>query len=117
SRGRGFDPTSRTWNHPLPWKGGEWTLQDIVEYDLIAALAFLEHAARNRRQWLRNYAGIMRRTIERDDESSFAFLIPEEQDDPWSTWELLKTLRLGDVEVERAGDEFTADGVTYPAST
>ena len=114
---RGFDPKERTWNHPLPWKGGEWTLQDIVEYDLIAALAFLEHTARNRRQWLRNYAGIMRRTIERDEESSYAFLIPEGQDDRVTAHELLETLSLGAVQIERASDEFVADGVTYPAST
>lgn len=117
SKERGFDPKERTWNHPMPWKGGEWTLQDIVEYDLLAALAFLEHAARNRRQWLRNYAGIMRRTIERDEESSYAFLVPAEQDDPWSTWEMLHTLRLGAVEIEQADAEFVADGVTYPPST
>ncbi len=53
---RGFEPAKRTWNHPMPWKGGEWTLEQIVEYDRVAALAFLEHAARNRRQWLRNYS-------------------------------------------------------------
>lgn len=114
---RGFDPKERTWNHPLPWKGGEWTLQDIVEYDLLAALAFIEHAARNRRQWLRNYAGIMRRTIERDEGSSYAFLIPEAQNDPLTAHELLETLSLGAVEIERAGSDFTADGVVYPPST
>jgi hypothetical protein len=115
---RGFDPRARTWNHPLPWKGGEWTLQEIVEYDRLAALAFLEHAARNRRQWLRNYAGIMRRTVEpKADEKPYAFLIPPQQEDAGTTWELLETLSIGDVTIEEATAEFTANGVIWPQGT
>jgi hypothetical protein len=117
---RGFDPQVRTWNHPMPWKGGEWTLSDIVEYDRIAALAFLEHAARNRRQWLRNYAGIQRRMIERDyerDKLPYAYIMPVEQRDPGTAYELLETLQTGLVEIEEATAEFTADGVRYPAGT
>ncbi|HET8627191.1 MAG TPA: M14 family zinc carboxypeptidase [Thermomicrobiales bacterium] len=113
---RGFDPRARTWNHPLPWKGGKWTLRDIVEYDKLAALAFLEHAAKYRAQWLRNYAGIMRRTVERAD-PPHAFLIPAEQDDPPTAHELLATLARGAVEVLEATAPFTADGVAYPAGT
>ncbi|MDQ3548695.1 MAG: hypothetical protein M3439_07720, partial [Chloroflexota bacterium] len=115
---RGFDPRSRTWNHPMPWKGGEWTLQDIVEYDRLAALAFLEHAARNRRQWLRNYAGVMRRTVvPKADEKPYAFLIPAVQDDLGTAFELLETLSLGDVEIEETLAEFNANGITWPAGT
>jgi hypothetical protein len=120
---RGFDPRARTWNHPLPWKGGEWTLADIVEYDRLAALAFLEHAARNHRQWLRNYAGISRRAVERDyslpepDRPPFGWIIPRRQDDPVVAWELLDILRAGAVEVDEARPEFVADGVRYPAGT
>ena len=124
SNERGFDPRVRTWNHPLPWSGGEWTLRDIVEYDKLAALAFLEHAARNRRQWLRNYAGVMRRAIDRVDARGerakpSAFVIPDDgqQDDPGAAYELLETLQAGDVEVEAAASAFTADGVTWPAGT
>lgn len=113
---RGFDPRVRTWNHPMPWKGGEWTLAEIVEYDRIAALAFIEHAARNRRTWLRNYARINRRTVERD-EAPYAYVFPPEQDDPTTTYELLDTLQRGAVEIERAEQEFTADGVTFPAGS
>ncbi|HRA32250.1 MAG TPA: M14 family zinc carboxypeptidase [Thermomicrobiales bacterium] len=113
---RGFDPKVRSWNQPLPWKGGAWSLRDIVEYDKLAALAFLEHAARNRRQWLRNYVGITRRAVERTD-GPYAFLVPPRQDDPGSAFELLDILRLGDVALEEATREFVADGVTWPAET
>jgi hypothetical protein len=120
---RGFDPKARTWNHPLPWKGGEWTLSDIVEYDRLAALAFLEHAARNRRQWLRNYVGINRRAVERDyslpepERPPYAWIIPHQQDDAITTWELVDILRTGAVEIEEARSEFVADGVRYPTGS
>ena len=116
SKERGFDPAKRTWNHPMPWKGGAWTLEQIVEYDRVAALAFLEHAARNRRQWLRNYQQVNRRITERD-EAPRAYVIPINQRDPVSTYELLDTLHAGAVEIERALTEFTADGVRYPVGS
>lgn len=114
--GRGFDPKARTWNHPMPWKGGKWTLRDIVEYDKLAAQAFIEHAAKYREQWLKNYAGIMRRVIERD-EPPYAFLIPAKQHDPAAAGELMDTLQRGAVEIDEAGAPFKADGVEYPAGT
>ncbi|HEX5167071.1 MAG TPA: hypothetical protein VFV93_16810, partial [Thermomicrobiales bacterium] len=82
------------------------------------ALAFLEHAARNRRQWLRNYAGVMRRTVEpQADEKPYAFLIPAGQDDPGTAFELLETLSLGDVEIEETTAGFSASGIDWPAGT
>jgi len=91
-------------------------LRDIVEYDKLAARAFIEHAAKYREQWLTNYAGIMRRVIERD-EPPYAFLIPEEQHDPVAAAELLETLQRGAIEIEEANAPFKADGVEYPAGT
>ncbi len=116
SKERGFDPSARTWNHPMPWEGGEWTLEQIVEYDRVAALAFLEHAARNRRQWLRNYHQVNNRIITRD-KAPRAYLILEQQHDPITAYELLETLHSGAVEIEEATAEFTADDVRYPAGT
>lgn len=116
SNERGFDPAKRTWNHPMPWEGGEWTLEQIVEYDRVAALAFLEHAARNRRQWLRNYYRVNNRIVT-TDKGPRAYIIPERQHDAVTAYELLETLHFGAVEVERATAEFTADDVRYPAGS
>lgn len=112
----GHDPLRRSWNHPLPWKGGSWSLRDIVEYDKIAAFAFLEHAARDREGWLSRFAGLMRRTVERD-EAPCAYLFPLRQDDPVALAELLETLARGAVEIHEATMPFSADGVNYDAGT
>jgi hypothetical protein len=112
----GFDPKQRLWNQPMPWKGGEWTLDAIVDYNRIAARAFLEHLARNRRQWLVDYLGINRRTSTRT-EKPYGFVIPAAQRDPGTAAELLEILQRGLVEVHEAIADMVIDGVTWPAGT
>lgn len=112
----GFDPTKRQWNQPLPWKGGEWSIADIVEYNRIAARAFLEHLSRHRRQWLMDYFGINARSCDRT-EAPYGFVIPQDQRDPGTTDELLEILQRGLVEVMEATDDIELDGVTWPAGT
>ncbi len=112
----GFDPTKRLWNQPQPWKGGEWGIGDIVEYNLIAARAFLEHLARNRRQWLMDYFSINARTATRE-EKPYGFVIPQDQRDPGTADELLEILQRGLVEIQEATDEIELDGVRWPAGT
>lgn len=112
----GIDPRVRSWNQPLIWEAGEWSLQDIVAYDLAAARAFLEHLARNRRQWLHDYQALNQRISTRD-RKPYAFIIPENGPDPRATAELLDLLQRGLVEIHRATADIEADGVTYPAGT
>lgn len=112
----GFDPKQRLWNQPKPWKGGEWTIGDIVDYNLIAARAFLEHMAKNRRQWLIDYYGINARSSNRT-EKPYGFVIPREQRDPGTTDELLEILQRGLVEVTEATAEIDLDGVVWPEGT
>jgi len=112
----GFDPRERAWNHPLPWKGGEWTLADIIEYDRVAARAFLHHLSAFREQWLRDYMGIACRVVDRS-EKPYAFVIPREQRDDAATVELLQILQRGLVEVQVATAPFEADGITFGAGS
>ena len=113
-----FQASVRSWNHPLPWKGGRWTLRDIVDYDLIAARAALDHLARHRAQWLRDYLAINQRSATRT-EAPYAFIInrDEDQHDPGTTAELLTVLQRGLVTVHEAEQPVTLDGTDYPAGT
>jgi hypothetical protein len=112
----GIDPTRRSWNQPSVWKGGTWSISDIVSYDLIAARALLDHLARYRDQWLEDYATLARRAGQRI-EKPYGFVIPNDQRDPRATSELLSILQMGLVEIHEATSELVADGITFPAGT
>ena len=101
---------------PLPWKGGKWTLADIVDYDYSAVRAALTNAARLRENWLRNFYRIHKKAVTRT-EPPFAFIVPAQQRDLSTAVKMLNTLKMGGVEVHRANASFVAGGATYPAGS
>lgn len=102
--GRNYDAGKPSWNFPRPWKGGEWRLRDIVQYQKLAVRACLSHAARYRDRWLRNFYQLGANALGR--EAPFAFVIPAEQPDPQGLWDLLGVLERGLVEIHRARADF-----------
>ncbi len=101
---------------PLPWPGGKWALQDIVDYDYAAARAALMNAAGLRKSWLHNFYRIHKKAVD-PNKTPHAFLIPEEQRDLPATLKMMEVLKLGGVEIHRAMNAFAADGRPYPAGT
>ena len=107
---RGERPKVKSWRHPLPWKGGRWSLRDIVDYDLSATLACLDHAARNREWWVRNSYEALERQLS-GPANPFAFVIPHNQRDPSAAAELLDLLDFAEVEVHQAEERSFHEGV------
>ena len=107
------DPLKPSWNHPMPWKGGEWSLSDIVDYDFAAVMACLDNAARYRGEWVRNFYRVGKRAVTRTT-PPFAYVLPPNQRDPKAANELLDVLDTAAVEVHAATARFTADGKSYP---
>ncbi len=108
---RGERPRVKSWNHPMPWKGGRWTLRDIVEYDLSASMACLDHAARNREWWVRNSFEVLKRATERNGKP-YAYVIPEIQHDSSAADELTEILRTADVDVVESAESTKCDDLT-----
>jgi hypothetical protein len=113
---QGFNPLDARWNHPLPWKGGKWTIRDIIEYELIASIACLKTAAKFRKRWLKGTYEMGKRAL-KPKGGPYGFIIPSGQRDPTAVIELLRVMRMGDVEVDQAIAEFTAEGVNYPSGS
>ena len=114
-RGSEYDPRSASANFPAPWPGGAWRLADIVDTQLQASLAILEHAAQNREHWLRTSLAVNRRAAARRE--PYAFVVPQQQRDPSALRRLVEVLRTGEVEIERARAPFAANGTSHPAGT
>ena len=115
--GRGFDASKRSWNFPNPWKGGDWGLPDITEYQFSGAMALLTNAAKNRRYWLENFYGVTDRAVEKWDEWPDAWIIPGGQENQTGVQYALRSLVLADVEVHASEGAFTIDGMTFPAGS
>jgi hypothetical protein len=93
--GGGFNYNAKeaSWNFPKPWPGGKWTLRDIVDYQSAGAMALLNHAARHRELYLRNFYEISKRAVEAND-GPYAILLPEPET-PASIIDALKRIKEG----------------------
>jgi hypothetical protein len=111
-RGIGYDAKVSTWNFPDPWKGGEWHLRDIVDYQLDAFFSIANNATQYRERYLSNFYKIGLRAVNRSS-GPYAYVISSEQTDAAVTARLINILRTGGVEVERATADFEADGKHY----
>jgi hypothetical protein len=115
---RGLSTYGAQMNFPNPWPGGWWTLRDIVDYELTAALGFLQSCARHKTDLLLNSWRMNRDAIERGrTEAPYAFVLPVPGNDRWTLGRLLDSLLAAGVEVHQASAPFTADGASYPGGT
>jgi hypothetical protein len=104
--------------YPSPWKGGWWRLRDAVDYCLTATKAVLETASKYRQELLFNKFKMGQDVIERfKKEPPTAWIIPEKQLDQPSVSLLLNRMILLGIEVGRSRQEFTCDGLRFPAGT
>ena len=110
---RPFGPQQPSQNFPVPFDSGVWRLRDIIEYGEIAVFAALEQMARDTTGWLANFYRVHKDWVDRD-EAPYAFVISADQPDPFETFELLKILDFGEVEIHRARAPFSVAGTTYP---
>jgi hypothetical protein len=107
----------RTMRNPAPYRGGTWTLEQIVDYKKTAIYAGIESVAKHADSWLYNNLYRFNRNGLTWDEGPYAYVIPADQRDSYATYELLKIFEFGEVEIEQATAPFTAGGTEYPASS
>ncbi|MBK8597783.1 MAG: hypothetical protein IPP07_17235 [Holophagales bacterium] len=79
--GKGLVTYGTQVNFPNPWRGGEWHLRDIMDYERIASDAILEYCANHRRDVLSNMLARARASVAAAAPGE-AYRIPMGQRDP-----------------------------------
>jgi len=118
----GVDPRVESPHFPVVWRGGRWTLADVVDYQSSAAWAFLAELARGRDAWLEQFARVGERAVAGRaapgrESWPAAFVIPAAQRDQAALAMLLRVLQRGQVELRRTERAFVTDGVRHPAGS
>ena len=101
-------------NFADPWWGGEWTLGDIVSYQMVAAMSFLKQTARYRDQYLMGRWQMASETIARAEaEAPWGWVIPADQADPVAAADMARRLQMQGIEVHQVGEAFTATPAAF----
>lgn len=114
----GLSATEPSIFYQRPWLGGRWGVREAIDYMLTADFAILTFAASRPEALLRKAYGLARASIAAGQKGNpFAYVVPEQQWDPYSAREMLRRLRAAGVEIRRAAAPFKAGPAEYPAGT
>ncbi len=92
-----------------PWPAGTWRLQDIVDYQMIAAKAFLKQTAKYSEDFQMNRWRMAMDSVEAaEGDGPYAWLVRVDQHDPLAAADMVERLRWQGIEIYQAGDEFAA---------
>ncbi|MDB4914639.1 MAG: peptidase carboxypeptidase [Gemmatimonadetes bacterium] len=120
--GYNVDPKVAGVDFLTKWQGGKWTIGDIVKYQMAASWALLAQAADDRALWLASYGEVQKHSVEgklavgRSDWPA-TIVIPAQPARDTAVNFALRILQRGQVEIRKAGTQFTAGGKTYPAGS
>ncbi len=112
---RGFDAKKESENFGPVWKGGKWGLGDITNYMTTGAFLLLEHAARDRKDWLERFYKIGKHaTRPRKNGELWGYVLPFNSNRGTSETKnkLLTVLSRGGVEYSQV-PSFQLNGKTY----
>lgn len=104
--GKGLSEYKKSVNMPLPWPGGWWGLEDIVQYEIESTKSILKTAATNREEILQFRNELCMREVQKGKTiPPYYYILPKEQHDESEFVDLVNLLMEHGVNVyELAGD-------------
>lgn len=99
-----------------PYDKATWSLRQIVDYAKTGAYANMVNVSKSGEDLMYNQYQVARDNIKKTT-GTYAYVLPADQRDPYAAYDLLKIMRTGEIQVDKADAAFTVDGRTYPAGS
>jgi len=115
---KGLPEYTRRANFPSPWPGGDWTLRDIVDYELVATWALVETVSENKSEFLRNFYRMADEAAGAGmTDSPSAWIVSPNQHDPVAAGRLVELLLEHGIRIYTSDRPLQLGMTTYPAGT
>jgi len=112
--GKGLSEYKKSVNMLLPWEGGWWRLNDIVEYEIVSTMSILKTASLYREEILQFRNDVCREMVETGrTQAPFYYILPREQHDAGELVKMVALLKEHGVAVYHLNKEMVIDNIAY----
>ena len=110
--GKGLSEYKKGVNLPLPWEGGWWRLEDIVEYEIASTMSVLKTAYLHRDAILQFRNDLCRKEVNNGlTKPPYYYVLPEDQRDQSEFVNLVNLMKEHGVDVYRLREEFNLSDI------
>ncbi len=109
--GKGLAEYKKSINMPLPWPGGWWRLNDMIDYEISSTLSVLKTASLHREEILKFRYDICRNEIKKGQtEAPFYYAMPLKQHDPSELAGIVNLIKEHGIKVYQLKSPAVIDG-------
>jgi len=112
--GKGMGEYKKSINMPVPWPGGWWALNDLMQYEITSTMAYIETAALYKKEILQFRNDICRKEIEKgENQPPFYYIFPKEQHDQSELVNLVNLLNEHGVKSFSLNEDINHDNTIF----
>jgi len=112
--GKGLAEYEISTNMPAPWPGGWWTLNDIIQYELVSTKSIIKTASFHKEEILRFTNDLCKREVEKGNtQAPYYYILPAKQHDPGQLVAFVNLMLEHGIQVNKLTEDVVVDQNIY----
>ena len=112
--GKGLGEYKKSINMPEPWEGGWWRLSDLVQYEIVSTMAYLETASVYKEEILKFRNEMCKKEVNKGlNQAPYYYILPKEQHDQSELVNLVNLLNEHGVAVYELTQDVEIESTVY----